>query len=139
MALCRICSSVKVREVNLRLLQGAQVKATAKEFGLSYQMVRHHRRFCLPWRDHRMKKAETSEEKMAELEFELRRLTVLGECGDKIGPAIQAVRERRNLLELAMRAEHRLGATHKRLFPPEMPEGEYEVEFVGGKPRGKTA
>jgi transposase-like protein len=140
MALCSICSNAKARQINLRLLTGARIKATAEEFGLSFQMVRHHRRYCLPWRHARTPKAQTIQEKLEELDYELRRLTVLGECGDKIGPAIQAVVARRGVLELQARMENLLGATHRKLFPPKMElEEDYEVIFENGSPRTVTA
>lgn len=140
MANCKICSSKNVREINLRLLQGARLKATAEEFGFTFGMVRHHKRYHLPWRHARTPKAQTIQEKLEELDYELRRLTVLGECGDKIGPAIQAVVARRGVLELTARVENLLGATHRKLFPAKMElDEDMEVIFENGSPRTVTA
>ena len=72
------------------------------------------------------------------MKYELRRLRVLADCGEKVTESLRVIVQQRTLLELQMRKEHLLGATHRKLFPPEMPEGDYEIEFVGGKPRGKT-
>jgi transposase-like protein len=139
MAQCRICSSEKLQQVNLRLLQGGQIGKTAREFGVSYQTIRHHRRFCLPWRDPRTAPAETCDQKFAELEYELRRLTLLGECGASVSGALAGVRERRHLLELEMRKEHLLGATHRKLFPAKMElDEDMEVIFENGRPRTVT-
>jgi transposase-like protein len=136
MALCSICSNAKAREVNVRLLRGARVKDTAREFGLSYQMVRHHRRYCLPWRSVRTPKPVTCEEQLEALKYELARLQVLGEAGESISGALAAVRERRAVLELEMRVGGKLDATHKKLLlNSKAPEGDYEVIFVNGQPK----
>jgi hypothetical protein len=140
MAQCRICSDARLQQINLRLLNGARIGVMAREFGWSYGTVRHHRRFCLPWRHARTPAAVTCDEKFAELEYELRRLTLLGECGMNVAGAIAGVRERRHLLELQMRKEHLLGATHNKLFPAKRDVDEdMEVIFENGSPRTVTA
>jgi hypothetical protein len=136
---CLICGDVRVKEINRRLVMGGGIMATAREFGVSHWSVKTHRKKHLPWRNRLTKQPVTTDEKMEHLEYQFARLRVLASAGEKVGEELRVLVAQRNLLELQMRAEHRLGATHKRLFPPEMPEGEYEVEFVGGKPRGKTA
>lgn len=140
MAQCRICSDPRAREINLRLLRGGRIKATAEQFGYKFGIMRHHRRFHLPYRNARTPKAQTIQEKLEELDYELRRLTVLGECGDKIGPAIQAVVARRGVVELTARIENLLGATHRKLFPAKVElDEDYEVVFVGGRPKTVTS
>lgn len=138
MAHCGICSDARARQINLKLLTGARIAATAKEFGYKFGSMMHHRRHCLPWRNARTKKPETTQEKMQDLEFHLSRLRALAEAGDRVSEALRVITAQRTLLELQMRAEHRLGATHSKLFPPSPPEGEFSVEFVNGKPRGRA-
>ena len=137
MALCSVCSHVKAREINARLLQGARIKATAEQYGFTFGIVRHHRRYCLPWRSAKTPKPITIDEQLADLKFESERLQFLGEAGVSITGAIQAVKERRALLELEARMEHRTGASHAKLFPPSPPAGqEFSVEFRDGRPVG---
>lgn len=135
MAQCSICSHEKAREINRRVLTGRRIKETAREFGINRGTLYSHMRNHLPWRSRRVKAAATAEEMLEELDFELRRLQVLGECGEKIGPAIQALVARRNLLELRMRSEGRLDSTHRKLIGARPLEGNYEVQFVNGRPR----
>jgi len=136
MAQCSICSHKDAREINRRVLTGRQIKDTANEFGLNRGTLYAHMRNHLPWRSARAKPGETVAEKMADLDFELRRLQVLAECGEKIGPAIQAVTARRSLLELQMRSEGLLDATHRKLIMSNRPmDGEFKVIFENGKPK----
>jgi hypothetical protein len=136
MASCSICSDARAREINRWLLTGRRGSDTAREFGFEAQTIRWHRRRHLPYRNPKFGKPETIHERLEELNYELARLQVLAECGEKISGAIQAVRERRAALELAMRFEGRLDATHRRLLRATQPlEGDYKVEFVNGKPR----
>ena len=77
-------------------------------------------------------------EKLADLEFECRRLQALAEAGEDIGRAINAVTARRQVLELEMRTTGKLDATHSKLMmATRAPEGDYEVEFVGGRAKTK--
>lgn len=136
MAQCSICSHKEAREINRRVLTGRQIKETAKEFKINRGTLYSHMRNHLPWRSSRAKPGVTIAEKLADLEFELRRLQILGECGEKIGPAIQAVTARRNLLELEARMAGKLDATHQKLLRGSQPiEGDYEVVFENGRPR----
>jgi hypothetical protein len=136
MAQCTICSHEKARDINRLLLTRGQVRAVAVEFGLNRGTVFNHLRKHLPWRSRRRPKAVTIAEQLEELKFELHRLQILGECGEPIGGAIQALNARRAVVELQARLEGRLDATHRKLMLAARPlEGDYRVEFVGGKPR----
>jgi|HubBroStandDraft_1064217.scaffolds.fasta_scaffold417249_1 hypothetical protein len=140
MARCATCSHVKHREINRRLLLGEQAQLVGADFGIKAHTLRYHRRWHLPWRNANAKKPETVQEKLQELEYELHRLQVLGECGEKIGPAIQAATARRNLFELEARMGNLLGATHMKLFPAKTElDQDMEVIFENGRPRTVTA
>lgn len=140
MAQCRICSDPRARQINLKLLTGARIFPTAKEYGYKFGSMRYHRQYHLPYRSAKTPKAQTIQEKLEELDYELARLQILGECGDKIGPAIQAVVARRGVLELTARVENLLGATHRKLFPAKMDlDEDMEVIFENGSPRTVTA
>jgi hypothetical protein len=140
MARCMICSSVRAREVNRWLLTGRTSGEVAQEFGFNRQTVAYHKRRHLPFRSMYAKKPETIAEKLADLEYELHRLQVLGECGEKIGPAIQAATARRSLFELEARMGNLLGATHMKLFPAKTDlDEDMEVIFENGRPRTVTA
>ena len=91
-------------------MTGRQIVETAREFGINRGTLYAHMRNHLPWRSARTKKPETTEEKLADLEFQLARLRALAEAGERVGEALRVVAQQRNLLELEMRAEHRLGA-----------------------------
>lgn len=134
MAQCQICSHPKVKEANRWILTGRREKEAAKEFGFNVQALRWHKRRHLPWRP-RWAKAVTVEEQFELLKYELCRLQILGECGEPIGGAIQAVRERRALLELELRLGDRLSARHAKMLPGQVPSGEFEVVFQGGRPK----
>jgi hypothetical protein len=134
MAQCKICSSEKAKEVNRWILSGRQEKETAAQFGFDKQTIGYHKRHHLPFRSRRVKKAETVDEKFAELEFELSRLRVLALSGEKVGEALRVVIAQRNLLELEMRKEGGLDATHKKLIlNAHPPAGDVEVTFQGGR------
>jgi hypothetical protein len=135
MARCATCANVKHREINRRLLLGEQAQIVAADFGIKAQTLRYHRRWHLPWRKEG-KKAVTADEKMAELEYQLGRLRALAEAGERVDQPLRVMVAQRNLLELQMRKEHLLGATHRKLFPQrEDLQEEYEVVFSGGSPR----
>jgi hypothetical protein len=136
MAQCSICSSEQARSINRLLLTHGQITVVAKQFGFDRAVVGNHLRKHLPWRSRRAKKPETVMEELEVMEFELRRLMVLAECGESIGGAIQALTARRALAELRLRLEGKLDATHKKLMLASQPvEGEYDVVFEGGRPR----
>ena len=136
MAQCIVCCSDKARDVNRKLLMGGRARELAVEFGFRVQSLRWHKRHHLPWRSRQAKKPETIAEQLEDLKLELRRLQVLAECGASgIGPAIHAVTARRHLLELEARLDHKLGATHFKLFPKAEATGDFEVVFENGKPR----
>jgi hypothetical protein len=135
MATCSICSDERAKEINRWLLTGRRGSDAAREFGFKAQTMRWHRRRHLPYRD-RQGKPETVTEKLEELTYQLARLQALAECGVRISGAITAIREQRFALELQMRFEGRLDATHRRLLRTAQPlEGDYKVEFVNGKSR----
>jgi hypothetical protein len=143
MAQCIVCSNPRGKEVNRWLLTGRQITETAKEFGFKPATLSWHRRNHLPWRSRRAPKPQTIMEELELMEFELRTLTVLSQCGEPIGSAIQALTARRAVLELRARLEGRLDATHRKLaLANRAPEGDFEVVFSGGKARtveaGKT-
>jgi hypothetical protein len=136
MAQCKICAHEKFRDINRLLLTHGQIKAVAVEFGLNRGTVFNHLRHHLPWRSRRHPKAVTVQEQLELLQFELRRLQVLAECGESIGGAVAALRERRAVLELSARLEGKMDATHRKLFlSARPPEGDYEVVFENGKSR----
>jgi hypothetical protein len=70
-----------------------------------------------------------------ELEFEFARLRALAEAGEKIDGPLRVLVAQRNFLELMLRKEGALDATHRKLLPPQPMEGEFEVIFEGGRPR----
>jgi hypothetical protein len=75
-------------------------------------------------------------EQLEDLKFELRRLQVLGECGESVTGAIAAVNARRQVLELEARLSGLLDAHHKKLIlNSQQPTGDYEVTFENGKMR----
>jgi hypothetical protein len=132
MAICGICSSKDAKAINRLLLTGAQCPAVAKQFGLDKLSVSIHKRKHLPWRKSTAAKPETILEELEVMEYELRRLQVLAECGEPIGAAIQALSARRSTLELKARLEGRLDATHRKLALASKPV-DYEVTFEGGR------
>ena len=136
MGICIICTHEQIKGINRALLSGWPPRAVAKKFEVNVWSVRKHYRKHLPWRHRLARPAETCDEQMADLKLELRRLQILAECGDDISEALKVVRQRQSLLELEMRAEHRLGATHSKLMPKGQPEGDYVVTFQNG--RAKT-
>lgn len=137
MALCRICIHEKAKEINRMILGSNQPpKAIATLFKFAVWQVKDHRRKHLPWRNPKRPPAVTVDEQLTDLKLELRRLQVLAECGEHVAEALSVVRERRQMLELEMRAQGRLDATHRKLLLKDRPlEGNYKVEFVNGKPR----
>ena len=134
MAQCSICSSKDARAINVLLLTGAQASTVMKQFGLSRAVVSAHQRRHLPWKSRRAAKPTTILEELEAMELELRRLTVLAECGYGIGSAIQALNARRSVLELRARLSGSLDATHKKLALASKPV-DYEVTFENGKMR----
>jgi hypothetical protein len=132
MAQCTICSSKEARSINVLLLTGSQISTVMKQFGFSRAVVSAHQRHHLPWRSRRAPKPETILEELEFMELELRRLTVLAECGQPIGGAIQALNARRSVLELRARLSGSLDATHKKLALAAKPV-DYEVTFENGK------
>lgn len=139
MARCRTCAHVKAREINKRLLLGEQARRVAVEYGIKPYALRYHRRWHIPWRHANAKKPETCEEKMGELEYQLGRLRALAEAGEKVDQALRVLVAQRNLLELQMRAEHLLGATHMKLFPAKTDlDEDMTVVFENGRPRTVT-
>jgi hypothetical protein len=135
MAACSICSHVKAKEINRRLLLGQQVPEIADEFHFNRQTLRYHRRKHLPWWKHG-RPAVTMTEQLDQLNYELRRLQILAECGEEIGRAVQAVTARRQLIELQARLGGKLDATHKKLMLNSTPiEKSYRVVFEDGVPK----
>jgi transposase-like protein len=136
MAQCTICSHEKARDINRLLLTRGQITAVAREYGLNRGTVFNHLRKHLPWRSRRHPRAVTVEEQLEEMKYELRRLQVLGECGESIGGAIQALRERRAVVELEARLAGLTDSTHRKLLlASRPPEGDYKVIFENGRPR----
>ncbi len=135
MSACSVCSDPRAKEINRLLLSGRKGTDVAKEFGFVAQTMRWHRRRHLPYRNPRLPKPETVAEHLEVLQYECGRLAVLAECGEKIGPAIQALQAKRQVFELQARMAGRLDATHQRLLPPQPMAGEFEVVFQNGKPR----
>jgi hypothetical protein len=137
MASCSICSDPRIKEINRWLLTGRQMSVTAKEFGFNALTMAYHRRKHLPYRNSRLPKPVTVQEHLAQIQYELQRLTILGECGERgVHAACIALRERRYVLELQARMGGHLDGTHKKRFlEPREVEGEYEVVFEGGRPR----
>jgi hypothetical protein len=136
MAACNICSDARYKEINRRLLCGGRIKKTAMEFGFSPGQVQWHKRHHLPFRNSFGPKAATAQEKLEELEYELARLQVLAECGESVGGALRVIVAKRSLLELQLRKEGFLDATHRKLMmASRAPAGEFEVQFVGGRPK----
>jgi hypothetical protein len=138
--MCVVCVNDKVRVINRRLLMGGRTKAIAAEFGIRLQSLSWHKKRHLPWRSRFAKEPVTVEEQLAFLKLELRRLQILAECGEPIGGAIRAITARRQVLELEARLDHKLGATHRKLFPAEHDlKEDFEVVFTGGSPRTMPA
>jgi hypothetical protein len=134
MAQCSICSHERAKEINLWLLRGRQMTAVVAEFGIKKDILRYHRQKHLPWRKHNTPKATTTEGKLAELEFEFARLRALAEAGEKIDGSLRVLVAQRSLLELMLRREGLLDATHRALIPQPV-DGDYAVVFEGGRPR----
>jgi hypothetical protein len=138
MARCSICAHMKSREVNRRLLLGEQAQIVAAEYGFNAQTLRYHRRRHLPWRKEGSK-AVTADEKMVDLEYQLGRLRALAESGERVDQAVRVLVAQRNLLELQMRKQGYLGATHMKLFPAKTDlDEDMEVIFENGRPRTVT-
>jgi hypothetical protein len=135
MAQCSICSHERAKEINLWLLRGRQMKAVVAEFGIKKDILRYHRQKHLPWRKHNTPKATTTEGKLGDLEFEFSRLKALAEAGEKVDQPLRVLVAQRSLLELMLRKEGALDATHRKLLPPQPMEGEFTVIFENGKPR----
>ena len=108
----------------------------AKEFGYRPGTLRYHKEHHLPYRPTKGRKpALTTEDKLKDLEFEFSRLKALAEAGEKIDGPLRVLVAQRSLLELMLRKEGALDATHRKLLPPQPMEGEYTVIFENGKPR----
>jgi hypothetical protein len=134
MSPCIICTHERVKEINRALLSGWAPKAVADKHGVNVWSIRKHYRKHLPWKHRAARPAETTEEQMADLKLELRRLQILAECGDNVSEALKVIRQRQSLLELEMRSEHKLGATHEKLMPRAKPAGNFKVTFRNGNP-----
>lgn len=132
---CRICSHEKVRDINRHLLTQGQVAKVAREYKLCQGTVWNHFKKHLPWRRQRRAEAVTVREQLEDLKFELRRLQILGECGESVGGAIAALNARRQVIELEARLEGKLDAHHKKLILNRPPESDFEVTFENGKMR----
>src|SRR6266436_1027908 len=130
MVRCKVCAHSKVREINRLLLTGTSCVKVAKAAGICRPTMWHHRQTCLPWRPERRPKPVTVSEKLADLEFELARLQILGECDEPVSGAIAAVNARRALLELEARLEGKLDSTHRKLLTASAATGDFEVVFV---------
>jgi hypothetical protein len=136
MAQCSICSHEKARDINRLLFTRGQITAVARAYDLNRGTVFNHLRKHLPWRSRRRPRPVSVQEQLEDLKYELHRLQVLGECGESISGAIQALRERRAVVELQARLEGRLDATHRKLLlAARPPEGDFRVEFVNGRAR----
>jgi hypothetical protein len=134
---CKICSSQRAGELNRQLLTGTQVSTVAKMAGLSYAAVFNHARRHLPWKSSKAPKPVTCAEKLAELEYQAARLRALAEAGQNVSQALRVLTAQRGLLELEMRAQGRLDPSNrKKLLAAEPMDGDFRVEFVGG--RAKT-
>jgi transposase-like protein len=103
MAVCTICADERVLEINRLLLRGGMVRATAKRFGLSEQVLGRHRRRHLRFRGAKPRLAETFEQKLAALVDDGARLQIESECGVNVKAALAVLRERRELLEMEAR------------------------------------
>ena len=90
MAQCSICSDPRAREINRWLLTGRQVGVTAKEFGFNRDTLAIIVAPHIPYWS-RNRKVETVREQIQELKYEVSRLAVLAECGEKVGKAISAL------------------------------------------------
>lgn len=112
---CKVCCRRDAKEINRAILTHGQLRKIARAHKLNVAVVFNHAKKHLPWR-HRLskKEPETLQEKLADLSFELRRLQVLGECGEKVGPAVQALNARRTLLEFEARLEGYLDPAAKK-------------------------
>ena len=136
---CKVCSRKDAKEINRAILTHGQLGKIARAHKLNVAVVFNHAKKHLPWR-HRLSKKEpvTIAEKLADLSFELRRLQVLGECGEKVGPAVQAINARRTLLEFEARLEGKLDPAGKKALllshPPKEPPPQ-KVIFENGRMR----
>lgn len=135
MAQCKVCSHSRAKEINRLLLTGTPVARVAKAASMCRGTVWHHFQKHLPWRPQRRPKPVTIQEQIEDLKFELHRLQILGECGEAVGGAVTALRERRQVLELEARLEGKLDATHRKLLTASAAPGEFEVVFVDGRAR----
>lgn len=133
MAQCTVCSSPNVKEINKRILTGRQIAETAREFGFTRGILYWHIRHHLPFRSSRAKPPETTEGKLKALEYEFARLRALAEAGEKVSEQLRVLVAERSLLELMLRKEGALDATHRPLLPQPL-EGEFEVVFQAGRP-----
>lgn len=132
---CTVCQHGKVVEINRLLLKATPATKIAKEAGLNVAAVRVHQKKHLPYRGPGFPKAVTVEEQVEELKFELSRLQALGECGEAVGPAIQAINAKRGVLEFEARLQGRLQGSHKSILAAPSSGDEFEVVFEGGRPR----
>lgn len=140
MTQCILCRHPGKHTIEKKLLQTGQVTRVAKELQLCYGTVWNHFRNHLPYRSERKRKkfeAMSVMEKLADLSYELQRLTVLGECGESVSQAVTALRERRRLLEVEARLNGMLERRHDKLFGNQQAEGEFEVVFVDGRVQTK--
>jgi hypothetical protein len=136
MSACRVCSHEKRKDIDRWVLVGRQIEETAEKFKISRSALYWHLRRHLPWKSRKAKPGVTPKEKLADLDFELRRLQALAECGERISGALRAVTARRNLLELEIRMNGGLDPIHKKLLlATKPPEGDFKVEFIDGRPR----
>lgn len=131
--ICSIECHPRLRTLNTWLLTGRTVRQVVEEFGVGEWAVRKHQKQCLPYKGAYPKKPTTWEGRMEELRLELWRLQLLGEYGMPVANALAVVRERKSLLELEMRSEGKLDATHRKLMLNSKPAGEFEVRFKGGR------
>ncbi len=133
---CKVCSHPRVKEINRLILTGVPVTKVAKAAGICRPTLWNHRTKHLPWRPAGGPKPVTVQEQLEDLKFELHRLQILGECGEPVSGAIQALNARRMVVELQARMEGRLDATHRKLMlASRPPEGDVEVVFENGRAR----
>ena len=132
---CRVCNDPRVAKINVLILRGTSIRALAKATGLQTHALRNHQHRHLPFLPKNRPKPTNAKEELAELKFELARLQALGEAGEVLPGAIAACRERRQLLELQMRSEGELDATHRKIMLNKAPMGDVEIVFEGGRPR----
>lgn len=133
---CKVCADPRSRTINRLLLTGVSLKKVAEKLGINRATLTHHRQKHLPYKPERRPKPRNVREELEELKYELARLAVLGECGESVSQAVIALREKRQLLELQMRSEGELDATHRKLMLANRPAGgNFEVVFEGGRAR----